>query len=160
QENFSWNNGAEGPSADPDIVRRRKADQRALLATLFASRGTIQLTAGDEFGRSQSGNNNAYAQDNEITWLNWEERDTELESFVEACAAFRQANPALSDVRFLTEAEWYDLDGNPMTTGKWQDPCTEGFEVHFRSTDHERLKVRIDRGAKLCTVECLGDPAH
>jgi len=160
QENFSWNNGAEGPSADPDIVHRRKADQRALLATLFASRGPIQLTAGDEFGRSQSGNNNAYAQDNEITWLNWEQRDTELESFVEACAAFRQANPVLSDVRFLTEAEWYDLDGNPMTTGKWQDPGTEGFEVHFRSTAHERLKVRVDRGAKLCTVECVGDPAH
>ena len=55
QENFSWNNGVEGPSADPDIVHRRKADQRALLATLFASRGTIQLTAGDEFGRTQRG---------------------------------------------------------------------------------------------------------
>src|SRR5690606_1970207 len=68
-DNNSWNNGVEGPTDDPAILAARAADMRALLATLFASRGTIMLTAGDEFGRSQGGNNNAYAQDNETTWL-------------------------------------------------------------------------------------------
>ena len=63
-ENLSWNNGVEGPTDDPAILAAPRRDVRALLATLFASRGTIMLTAGDEFGRSQRGNNNAYAQDN------------------------------------------------------------------------------------------------
>ena len=81
-DNLSWNNGAEGPTADPAITAARSRDLRALLATLFASRGTIMLTAGDEFGRSQGGNNNAYAQDNAITWLDWDRRDRDLEAFV------------------------------------------------------------------------------
>ena len=71
-ENLSWNNGVEGETADAgDHRRARSAIVRAMLSTLFASRGTIMLTAGDEFGRTQHGNNNAYAQDNEITWLDW-----------------------------------------------------------------------------------------
>ncbi len=70
-ENCSWNNGVEGPSDDPVVAAARAADLRALLATLFASTGTIMLTAGDEFGRSQQGNNNAYAQDNAIGWIDW-----------------------------------------------------------------------------------------
>ena len=71
-ENLSWNNGAEGDSADAAIVEARRRDRRAMLATLFASRGSIMLTAGDEFGRTQHGNNNAYAQDNAVTWLDWQ----------------------------------------------------------------------------------------
>ena len=93
---------------------------RALLATLFASRGTIMLTAGDEFGRTQQGNNNAYAQDNDITWLDWAGRDQELEEFAFALAAMRKAaagaaetalpdrraaaGRGLPDVAWLTEA--------------------------------------------------------
>ena len=79
-ENLSWNNGAEGDSADAAIVEARRRDRRAMLATLFASRGSIMLTAGDEFGRTQHGNNNAYAQDNAVTWLDWQTRDRELEA--------------------------------------------------------------------------------
>ena len=72
-ENLSWNNGVEGESDGREESRQRRArDSRALLSTLFASRGTIMLTAGDEFGRTQNGNNNAYAQDNEVTWLDWQ----------------------------------------------------------------------------------------
>jgi glycogen debranching enzyme len=152
QENFSWNDGVEGPSEDTEILRRRKTDLRALLATLFASRGTIQLTAGDEFGRTQQGNNNAYAQDNEFTWLDWENRDTELEDFVEACAALRGADPTLSDTRFLVDANWYDLSGNPMTPEKWQNADTDGFEVHIPTAGNEFLVIRVDRRARLCTA--------
>ncbi|PJN94429.1 glycogen debranching enzyme GlgX, partial [Amaricoccus sp. HAR-UPW-R2A-40] len=78
-ENHSWNHGVEGATDDPAVQAARHHDLRALLGTLFASRGTIQLTAGDEFGRSQRGNNNAYAQDNALTWLDWEGRDRDLE---------------------------------------------------------------------------------
>ncbi|HSS13108.1 MAG TPA: glycogen debranching protein GlgX [Rhizomicrobium sp.] len=152
EENFSWNNGAEGGSPDPEIRQRRQADMRALLATLFATRGTIQLTAGDEFGRSQGGNNNAYAQDNEITWVDWEGRDTELEDFAAACAKTRAANPVLSDTGFLASADWYDLDGTPMTAEKWENPQTTGFEVHIPMTGAEILSIRIDRDARQCLV--------
>ncbi|MGP0217223.1 glycogen debranching protein GlgX, partial [Escherichia coli] len=79
-ENYSWNNGVEGPSDDPDERAARRANVMALLSTLFLSRGTIMLTAGDEFGRTQRGNNNAYAQDNAIGWIDWDARDTAIEA--------------------------------------------------------------------------------
>ncbi|TJV51993.1 MAG: glycogen debranching enzyme GlgX, partial [Mesorhizobium sp.] len=89
-DNLSWNNGVEGETGDRVIVTARFDDQCALLATLFASRGTIMLTAGDEFGRTQKGNNNAYAQDNEITWLDWAGRDQALEQYAVLLAAMRR----------------------------------------------------------------------
>ena len=94
-ENFSWNNGVEGATEDALVLSRRKADARALLATLFASRGTLLITAGDEFGRTQQGNNNAYAQDNAMTWIDWQNRDLELEDFVAGLAALRGNCPEL-----------------------------------------------------------------
>lgn len=151
-QNFSWNNGTEGASHEPEILGRRQADMRALLATLFASRGTIQLTAGDEFGRSQGGNNNAYAQDNEITWIDWEGRDTALENFVTACAAIRASLPALSDTAFLTSADWYDLDGNLMTPESWENAASQGFEVRIPIDGGEVLSIRIDRRLRQCAV--------
>ncbi len=88
-DEVSWNHGQEGPTDDPAILAARKASIRAMLTTLFLSRGTPMLTAGDEFGRSQNGNNNGYAQDNETTWLDWETRDEALEDFVAQLSAFR-----------------------------------------------------------------------
>jgi glycogen operon protein len=116
--NFSWNNGSEGPSDNPAIRARRHALARAMLATLFASAGTIMLTAGDEFGRSQRGNNNAYAQDNALTWIDWGARDTELEDHVAALAAWRASHhPAR--VRFPQDGIWSTPDGHPMTVHDW-----------------------------------------
>jgi len=157
QENFSWNNGAEGHSDSPEILQRRKTDLRALLATLFASRGTILLTAGDEFGRTQQGNNNAYAQDNEVTWLNWGTRDRELEAFVQGWAAQRAAIPAVSETRFLATGDWYDLAGHPMTAEKWNSADVEGFEVQIPTTDKEFLAIRLDRQARWCALRFGGD---
>lgn len=129
-ENLSWNNGVEGQTEDPGIAAQRRNDAQALLATLFASRGTIMLTAGDEFGRTQRGNNNAYAQDNAITWLDWAGRDAELEDFVAALSAMRRETPALHDTRFLTgealpggtvaDVEWLSETGAPMTAELWE----------------------------------------
>jgi glycogen operon protein len=152
EENFSWNDGAEGLSEDLEVLCLRRADLRALLATLFASRGTIQLTAGDEFGRTQQGNNNAYAQDNEITWLDWDHRDKALEDFVAVCAAARVAHPPLSDPHPLVSADWYDLSGDRMTPEKWESPETDGFEVRIPSTGNEFVAIRVDRRAKLCII--------
>jgi glycogen operon protein len=155
-ENFSWNNGVEGSTHDPAILARRAADARALLATLFASKGAILLTAGDEFGRTQNGNNNAYAQDNEITWLDWQGRDRDLEDFVAALAAFRVANPMLSDPDFLSTADWRDLDGNPMTPEKWEAQDAAGFELRLA----HGVTLRIDRHLRKCTASDLRSPSH
>jgi glycogen operon protein len=152
-ENYSWNNGAEGPSADPVVRARRAKDVRALLTTLFASRGSILLTAGDEFGRSQRGNNNAYAQDNAISWLDWSNRDQALEEFVAGLAAFRAAHPGLRDQAFLADADWRDLDGAAMTTEAWEDPDCAGFELRLPAGNGETLRLRFDRRARSARLE-------
>jgi glycogen operon protein len=121
-ENFSWNNGVEGASDDPAILCARVQDVKALLSTLFLSRGTIMLTAGDEFGRSQQGNNNAYAQDNEMTWLDWAGRDREIEGHAFALAQLRAELSALHDPAWLAEGDvaWLRPDGQAMTPAEWE----------------------------------------
>lgn len=135
----SWNSGIEGATDEPAVLARRAADVRALLATLFASRGAIMLTAGDEFGRSQGGNNNAYAQD-ELGWLDWEGRDRELEAFVVERAAWRAAHPTLADPWYFHCDEWLDADGAPMTPEQWA--AADAFELRFLD-----LSIRVDRRA-------------
>ena len=124
--NFSWNNGAEGATSEPAIVAARKRDVRALLATLFVSRGTPMLTAGDEFGRTQGGNNNAYAQDNPITWLDWAHADRDLMGFAARLIELRKAHPSLSADAFLTgkgeplpDVAWLKAGGGEMEDDDW-----------------------------------------
>ena len=161
-ENLSWNNGVEGPSDDAKILDRRAGDVRALLATLFASRGTIMLTAGDEFGRSQHGNNNAYAQDNETTWLDWTGRDRALEDFAAALSALRRATPALRDVRFLAgraddgtvpDVEWLTETGAPLDDAAWQDRSRHRLVMILRDGNAEggRLAVLVNGGRRAST---------
>ena len=147
-ENFSWNGGVEGATDDPAILARRDADRRVLLATLFASRGTIMLAAGDEFGRTQHGNNNAYAQDNAVTWIDWEGRDRDLEAYVIALAAFREA-AGLDDPAFLAQADWRALDGHPMSDADWTH--AEGFELRLPRGDDVVL-LRFDRAQRRVTL--------
>lgn len=142
-ENHSWNCGVEGPTDDPAILARRAADVRAMLGTLFASTGTIMLTAGDEFGRSQHGNNNAYCQDMPIIWEN---RDLTLEADVAALAA-RRAKRLGHFLRFPDTGRWLSLDGSPMTDRQWQDITTDGF-LHECPTDHGRAPLRVSRHAR------------
>lgn len=145
-DNASWNNGVEGSTDDPEIIARRQADVKALLGTLFASSGTIMLTAGDEFGRSQQGNNNAYAQDNVIGWVDWAARDAELEDHAAMLAAFR-AERMERFATFDEEGEWQRLDGQPMTVADWESGQTSGLcRVSGGYT------VRIDRGARLVEI--------
>lgn len=143
-ENFSWNNGAEGPSDDPEVQTRRAAFARAMLGTLFVSTGTIMLTAGDEFGRSQQGNNNAYAQDNAVTWVDWENRDRALEDHVAALAAWRAERDF---AQFPDDGAWRALDGSPMDAARWEDPATPGFTWTAKSEAARSTGLQIDRAA-------------
>jgi glycogen operon protein len=133
------------------------ADARALLATLFLSRGTPMLTAGDEFGRTQGGNNNAYAQDNETTWLDWEHRDRELADFVSALLRFRTSHHTFFADAFLSgtapdghihpDAEWFAVSGEPMDETAWNDPKLEAFALCLATDGAPRLLLWFNRAA-------------
>lgn len=126
-DNLSWNHGVEGETDDEKVLAARRRNMKALLASLFVSRGTIMLTAGDEFGRTQGGNNNAYAQDNAITWLDWEGRDEKLEAFVRGLSGVRRRIAALHETTRLDDGEvlWLREDGLPMTVTDWEDPARQ-----------------------------------
>lgn len=125
-ENFSWNNGVEGETDNPDVLAARARYARALLGTLFVSTGTILLTAGDEFGRSQRGNNNAYAQDNAITWIDWENRDQALEAYTFALSNWRYSRISKFSA-FCDKGVWTDLEGVLMGGEAWESASTAGF---------------------------------
>ena len=103
-DNNSWNCGAEGPTSDPDVLALRARQSRAMLTTLLLSFGIPMLLGGDEMGRTQQGNNNAYCQDNEIAWFDWSAADTELLAFTRQLIAFLKAHPAFRRQRFLAGA--------------------------------------------------------
>ena len=152
-ENLSWNNGVEGESSDPNVGEARRRDLKAQLATLFASRGTIMLTAGDEFGRTQQGNNNAYAQDNAITWLDWANRDLGLEKHAFALAALRRSVPVLTDVSLLTgkpaagmerpDVEWLSETGVPLTEAEWNDAGRHRLTMVL-ATGGDRIAILVN----------------
>jgi isoamylase len=131
--NSSWNCGAEGPTDDPDIIALRKRQIRNVLATLLLAQGTPMLLAGDEFGRTQRGNNNAYCQDNEISWLNWDlrEKGEELVGFTRHLTAMRHRYPILRRNLFLSghyseelgvkDLTWINANGSEMQQENWSD---------------------------------------
>lgn len=135
-ENLSWNNGVEGATDDPAVIDARRRDIMALLSTLFCSRGTIMLSAGDEFGRTQRGNNNAYAQDNSIGWIDWEGRDRTIEAHAFATSALRAEQPDLCDIAILSDAdvEWLDEDGRSLSVAQWEDPARRRLALHYRAS--------------------------
>ncbi|MFV0463713.1 MAG: glycogen debranching protein GlgX [Nostocoides sp.] len=131
--NRSWNCGVEGPTDDPDVRALRARQQRNLLTTLLLSQGVPMLCHGDEISRSQQGNNNAYCQDNELTWVHWD-RDEEHEhllTFTQRLVALRAAHPVLRRRRFfagaadhggesaLGEIEWFQPDAEHMSEESW-----------------------------------------
>ena len=104
-DNNSWNCGAEGPTDDPGILALRARQSRAMLTTLLLSFGVPLLLGGDEMGRTQDGNNNAYCQDNEMTWFDWANADAALLDFTKTLIAFRRAHLVFRRRRFLAGAE-------------------------------------------------------
>jgi isoamylase len=139
-DNRSWNSGAEGPSADPGVLALRAQRSRAMLATLLLSFGVPMLLGGDELGRSQHGNNNAYCQDNEISWLDWSAVDTGLLSFTTSLVALRRSHPVFRRRRFLTGIEaselgWFTPAGTPMTQDCWDDGNALALGVYLDGSD-------------------------
>jgi isoamylase len=132
-DNRSWNCGAEGPTTDPEVSALRSRQSRALLATLLLSRGVPMMLGGDEFGRTQNGNNNAYCQDNAISWYDWSAVDGELLDFVRRLIAFRHAHPVLRRRGFDTAADvcWYTSAGAPMTQPDWAVPYAKTAVMHL-----------------------------
>jgi glycogen operon protein len=138
-DNRSWNGGAEGPTEDGGILALRERQKRNLLATLLLAQGTPMLMAGDEFGRTQQGNNNAYCQDNEISWVDWGIGDAgvALIQFVRRLTRLRHRYPILRRGRFLTgvyneelgvkDVSWTNAGGGEMTDEDWHNPLTRCF---------------------------------
>ena len=131
--NRSWNHGAEGPTDDEAIRGLRKRQMKNLLATLLLSQGTPMLLAGDEFARTQKGNNNAYCQDNEISWVDWnhDDRAQRLIRFVQKLTGLRRKYPILRRARFLNgeyneelgvkDSAWINTTGEEMREENWKD---------------------------------------
>jgi glycogen operon protein len=148
QHNESVNFGVEGPTDDLEINARRLLQQKNLLTTLFLSQGVPMLTAGDEFGRTQKGNNNAYCQDNDISWVDWSllKQNSELFKFTQKLIALRKAHPALRRSTHFTErdVEWLGPDGGEPD---WKHDRTLGMLIKgpdpllilINNADHEVL---------------------
>jgi glycogen operon protein len=144
-DNHSFNHGVEGPTDDPAIRETRCRAQRNLLGTLLLSAGVPMVTAGDEFGRSQRGNNNAYCHDSELTWVSWE-RDEWQESMLEVSKTLtrlRRENPALRPVRFgrfgetvpsANQMDWYNKEGLSMSDADWDSPGERTLQYLAAST--------------------------
>jgi isoamylase len=138
--NHSWNHGVEGPSEDPEIKAVRERQRRNFLTTLFLSQGVPMLLGGDEFGRSQNGNNNAYCQDNEVSWLNWEKRDEKqnaLFEFTRRLIQLRHQHPVFRRPKFfqgrrirgseIKDVMWFNPGGNEMSEEDWSLPFARCF---------------------------------
>jgi glycogen operon protein len=142
-DNHSDNMGHEGLDAKPEVLKRRAARMRSMMATLLLSQGTPMILAGDEMGNSQNGNNNAYCQDNALSWIDWKAVDKDMHTFTKRLIAFRKAHPILSQKRFLHAQEraedgredlfWRRPDGEQMTTEDWEDPATDCLCVEMRT---------------------------
>ncbi len=129
-DNRSWNCGAEGPTDKPEILQLRARQQRNLLTTLFLSQGVPMILGGDEFGRTQNGNNNGYCQDNELSWFDWQHMDDGLRAFVARVIQFRKEHPVFQRRRWfhgrqvrgtgVSDIGWFKPDGELMTDADWQ----------------------------------------
>jgi glycogen operon protein len=128
--NRSWNHGVEGPTDDAAINRMRAKQQRNFLVTLFLSQGVPMLLAGDEIGRTQGGNNNAYCQDNEISWVDWESADAGLLAFTQRLSEFRHKHPVFRRRRWFqgrplrgtdaVDIGWFTPSGEVMSEEDWR----------------------------------------
>ena len=146
-DNRSWNCGVEGPTDDPQILALRAAQRRAMLATLLLSAGTPHLLGGDEIGRTQQGNNNAYCQDNPISWYDWDAVDSDLLAFTRRLVLLRRSHPVFRRRRYLTGAAaadlaWFTPAGTSMSGQDWVNPVAHAITVRLdgdRDPDHDAM---------------------
>jgi glycogen operon protein len=156
-ENLSWNCGEEGPTHDPAILTLRAQQQRNFLATLLLSQGVPMLQAGDEIGRTQQGNNNAYCQDNEISWVDWklDRPRRELLKFTRAVITLFHDHPVLRRRKFfqgrrirgseVKDLAWFRPDGKEMTDEDWNNPFVRCLELRLAGDGIEEVDARGNR---------------
>jgi isoamylase len=146
-DNRSWNGGVEGPTEDPAVRRLRSRQQRNLLAGTVLAAGVPMLCAGDEQGRTQVGNNNAYCQDNELSWVDWDNVDIGLRSYLRWLLAFRRDHPVLRssrwptgqpDTRGVIDVGWYTPDGTVMSEVDWDAGFARSIAVLFDGRAHQQ----------------------
>ncbi len=143
--NRSWNCGVEGDTDSKEIQDLRKRQQRNFLATLFLSQGIPMLVSGDELGKTQKGNNNAYCQDNEISWIDWDNADRELLDFVRLLIHFRQEHPMFSrkkwfqgrrvNQRGVPDVKWFQPAGDEMADEHWQKDFAKALGVFLNGQE-------------------------
>ncbi len=167
--NRSWNHGAEGPTDDAAITDLRERQMKNMLATLLLSQGTPMLLAGDEFARTQQGNNNAYCQDNEISWMDWNhgEQAKRLIEFTREVIGIRHAYPILRRVRWLTgqfdpelevkDLEWINANGSPMEQSHWDDAGQRCFGLLL---DGRARETGVRRRGELTTLLLVVNAWH
>ncbi|MCC9134795.1 glycogen debranching protein GlgX [Pontibacter silvestris] len=154
--NRSWNCGAEGPTDDPAIKELRERQKRNLLTTLFLSQGVPMMVAGDEISRTQKGNNNAYCQDNEISWLNWEKADKDLLAFTQKLIDLRKKHPIFCRRRWfqglpikgvgLDDIAWFLPEGKEMTEENWNHDFAKSLAVFLNG---QGLRSRGPKGEQI-----------
>jgi glycogen operon protein len=152
--NRSWNCGAEGPTDDGDVVACRRLQQRNFLVTLLLSQGVPMLLGGDEIGRTQGGNNNAYCQDDEISWFAWDSVDEPLRAFVRTLIALRRAHPAFRrrhwfqgrPIRGTVDIGWFRPDGTEMDDADWDSGFARSVGLFLNG---ETIAERDPRGQRV-----------
>jgi glycogen operon protein len=140
-DNRSSNGGVEGPTDDPAVLARRADESRGLLTTLLLSAGVPMLLGGDEIGRTQLGNNNAYCQDNPLTWLDWAHVDDEMLTYTRRVIALRHNHPAFRRRRYLvgveaSDIQWFTPSGRPMTGDDWANPQARSIAISIDGDRH------------------------
>jgi glycogen operon protein len=142
--NRSWNSGAEGPTEDPEVNALRRRQRRNFLTTLLLSQGIPMILGGDEFGRSQQGNNNAYCQDNDVSWYDWVDKDDELCEFTSRLIGYRQEHPNFRRRRFFqgraihgsgcSDIAWFRPDGTEMDEVDWEQGFAKSIAVFLNGS--------------------------
>ncbi len=171
-DNLSWNCGAEGPTDDVEVNGLRRRQMRNMLATLFFSQGVPMLQAGDEFARTQGGNNNAYCQDNEISWVDWRLRSVNLDllRFVQLLAQLRRRHVEFRRETFLKGAAsrasvkdvtWLNVGGVEMKQHEWQDVNLRTLGIWFgkRNNSQERLLLLLNAAGSAQSFSLPATPA-
>jgi isoamylase len=168
-DNRSWNCGAEGDTGDPAVLALRHQQQRNFLATLLLSQGVTMLLGGDECGRTQRGNNNAYCQDNEISWYDWDDVDTDLLDFTRRLIALRREHPVLRrrrwfqghSIRGSVDLGWFKPDGAEMSDDDWDAGSASVVGIFLNGdaiTDRDRRGQRVTDDSFLLLFNAHGEP--
>ncbi|MGC4057829.1 MAG: glycogen debranching protein GlgX [Chitinophagaceae bacterium] len=160
-DNLSWNCGAEGPTDNEEVLALRRKQQKNLLTTLFLSQGVPMLLAGDESGRTQQGNNNAYCQDNEISWLDWQHSDTELLDFTRSLIRLNRAHPVFQHKGWFQgmkihgadteDIAWFRPDGSMMNDEDWDKGFAKSLGIYLSG---KGFKYRGPEGELITDDNC------